>query len=84
LSGNGSEPNPFPYHASGRRRNRELGPIWPTNIDLAAFDKNYGVPYTYNYNLNIQRALTSNLLLPRWVMWGRSATGWPPGTKAIP
>jgi hypothetical protein len=61
VSGNGSEPNPFPYTAPAAGATVNWGPL-AENI-VAAFDKNYLVPYTYNYNLNIQRALTSNLLL---------------------
>jgi hypothetical protein len=60
TSTGGSEKNPFP-----------IAPITPTSPinwsnfaenDLGAFDKNYNVPYTYNYNLNIQRSFGSNLL----------------------
>ena len=55
-----SETNPFP-----------LAPVtkgssinWTNflELELAAFDKTYSVPYTYNYNLNIQRSLGSNLV----------------------
>jgi hypothetical protein len=54
-----SEANPFPLPA-----------VTPSSINwanyaelnLAAFDRSYDVPYTYNYNLNIQRALGSNLV----------------------
>lgn len=31
-------------------------------LDLGAFDRNYGVPYTYNYNLNIQRSLGAHMV----------------------
>jgi hypothetical protein len=55
-----SETNPFP-----------IAPITPsTNInwlnyleeELAVFNHGYSVPYTFNYNLNIQRALGSNYI----------------------
>ena len=61
IAGNGSEANPFPYtvpKAGGTVNwgvNNELG--------LSTFTPNYNVPYTYNYNLNIQRALTSSMVL---------------------
>jgi hypothetical protein len=61
VAGNGSEANPFPYTVPTAGATVNWTPL-AENI-LAAFDKNYNVPYTYNYNLNIQRALTSNLLL---------------------
>src|SRR6185437_230740 len=32
-------------------------------LDLATFAPNYSVPYTMNFNLNIQRALPANMLL---------------------
>jgi hypothetical protein len=60
VAGNGSEANPFP-----------IAPITPsTPIDwlnfleeeLAVFNSAYVVPYTYNYNLNIQRSLGSNMV----------------------
>jgi hypothetical protein len=55
-----SEANPFPYTAptAGASVN------WPNyaELDLAAFDKSYSVPYTYNFNLNIQRALGGNMI----------------------
>ncbi|MDR3560858.1 MAG: carboxypeptidase-like regulatory domain-containing protein [Negativicutes bacterium] len=60
VAGNGSETNPAPW-----------APVTPkstiswTNYleeELAVFDKSYSVPYTYNYNLNIQRSLGANLL----------------------
>jgi hypothetical protein len=61
VAGNGSEPNPYPYAAPKAGSTVNWAPL--TENILAAFDKNYLVPYTYNYNLNIQRAITSNLLL---------------------
>ncbi|MGD0731674.1 MAG: carboxypeptidase regulatory-like domain-containing protein [Terracidiphilus sp.] len=60
VAGNGSEPNPFP-----------IAPITPTTPinwtnfleeELAVFNSEYKVPYTYNYNLNIQRSLGANLV----------------------
>lgn len=62
ISGNAaaSGANPFPY-----------APVRPGDtinwdnylaLQLAAFDKSYSVPYTYNYNLNVQRALGASLV----------------------
>jgi hypothetical protein len=61
VAGTGSEANPFPY-----------APVTPSSTinwnnylmnQLAAFNPNYLVPYTYNFNLNIQRALPESMLL---------------------
>ncbi len=55
-----STSNPFP-----------LAPITPSSTinwsnylfeELAVFDKSYNVPYTFNYNLNIQRAIGANMV----------------------
>ncbi|MGA3046695.1 MAG: carboxypeptidase-like regulatory domain-containing protein [Terracidiphilus sp.] len=60
VAGNGSEPNPAPFT-----------PVTPTSKinwnnyleeELAVFNSAYSVPYTYNFNLNVQRALGSNLV----------------------
>ncbi len=60
VTGAPGETNPFP-----------MTPITPTTTinwlnfleeDLAVYDKSYNVPYTYNYNLNIQRSFGSNLI----------------------
>jgi hypothetical protein len=58
-----SEANPFPFTAA---------PAGDTNInwagqfntlEIATFDENgYTVPYTYNFNLNIQRSVGSNMV----------------------
>ncbi len=56
-----SETNPFPYTvpAPGSPIN------WATysTLDLSTFSRQASVPYTYNYNLNIQRALGGNMVL---------------------
>ena len=55
-----SEANPFPYTppAAGATVN------WPNyaELQLAAFNKNYLPPYTYNFNVNIQRAIGGNMV----------------------
>ena len=61
VAGNGSEPNPFPY---------VLPPpgstlTWSNYLeeDMSAISPAYGVPYVYNFNLNIQRQLPGNMIL---------------------
>jgi len=60
VAGNGSEANPFPLAqvTKGATVN------WTNylELELAAFDKSYSVPYTYNYNLNVQRSLGGNFV----------------------
>ncbi len=55
-----SEANPFPYTVPppGSAIN------WPNyaELDLSTFDKKYSVPYTLNYNLNIQRSIGRNMV----------------------
>ncbi|MFZ0747697.1 MAG: carboxypeptidase-like regulatory domain-containing protein [Terracidiphilus sp.] len=60
VAGNGSETNPFPFTApaSGGAVNWGLYYL----LNLSAFDKSYDVPYVYNFNLNIERALPSNMV----------------------
>jgi hypothetical protein len=61
IAGNGSEANPFPYirPAPGSQLN------WPSyaEADLSNVAKNYLVPYSYNFNLNIQRQLPGNMVM---------------------
>ncbi|HEX5235669.1 MAG TPA: carboxypeptidase-like regulatory domain-containing protein [Silvibacterium sp.] len=63
VSGAGSIPNKFPFaipHAG------DTNIDWADNFsfqELATFAPNYSVPYTQNFNLNIQRSLPSNMLL---------------------
>jgi hypothetical protein len=60
VAGNGSEPNQFPYSLprAGSTINWSLYNL----LELAAFNRDYNVPYTYNFNLNVQRALPGSLL----------------------
>lgn len=61
VAGNGSEANPFPFTPPAA--NGAVNWSIYDELGLSAFDKSYNVPYTYNYNLNIQRAVGSNLLV---------------------
>jgi hypothetical protein len=55
VAGNGSEANPFPLPQL--KKGATVPWLNYLELNLAAFDKSYKVPYTYNYNLNIQRSL---------------------------
>lgn len=56
-----SEPNPFPYAAP------QKGDMvnWPNYalLEAQSFDKNYTTPYVMNFNLNVQRALSDDMIL---------------------
>ncbi|MGC2404206.1 MAG: carboxypeptidase-like regulatory domain-containing protein [Acidobacteriaceae bacterium] len=56
-----SEPNPFPYAypAPGSQLN------WANyaELSISTYPKDYTVPYVYNFNLNVQRELPSNMVL---------------------
>jgi hypothetical protein len=53
--------NPFPYAAPNPGQNVSFASLFPLEMDnlTSAFD----VPYTYNFNLNVQRSLPSNMVL---------------------
>lgn len=53
--------NPFPYTVPKPGQNVSYASLYPLEMDnlTSAFD----VPYTYNFNLNVQRALPSNMVL---------------------
>ena len=57
--GTGANPFPFTPQAAGATID------WPNfaAADINAIDKNYSVPYVYNFNFNIQRELPSNMVL---------------------
>jgi hypothetical protein len=61
VAGNGSEANPFPYVRPGKGAQLD----WPSYapLDISTYPKNYSVPYVYNFNLNVQRSLPSNMVL---------------------
>ena len=53
--------NPFPYAAPTSGQNVNFSSLYPLEMDnlTSAFN----VPYTYNFNLNVQRSLPSNMVL---------------------
>jgi hypothetical protein len=60
VAGNGSEPNPFPFATPTPGSTVNWG-IY-NYLDQSAFSPDYSVPYTYNFNLNIQRAIGPSLI----------------------
>src|SRR6202012_127257 len=56
-----AEPNPFPYAypAAGSQLD------WPSyaQMSISTYPSQYTVPYVYNFNLNVQRELPSNMVL---------------------
>ena len=56
-----SEPNPFPYTVPPPGSAINWAGNYATN-QLSTFDPNYNVPYTYNFNINIQRAVTHTMV----------------------
>lgn len=61
VAGNGSVANPFPY--SPPAPGAQLDWVNYAGLDISEFPKNYTVPYAYNFNLNVQRALPSHMVL---------------------
>ena len=61
ITGAGSIANKFPYVAPAPGATFDFSTIAP--LDFNTFDKNYATPYAYNFNLNIQRELPSNIVL---------------------
>jgi len=53
--------NPFPYSVPTPGQNVNFMSLYPLEMDNLTSDVD--VPYTYNYNLNVQRALPSNMVL---------------------
>lgn len=56
-----SEPNKFPFTPPAPGSPIDFGAFEP--LDLNSVAPNYSVPYTYNFNLNAQRSLPSNMVL---------------------
>ncbi len=53
--------NPFPYTVPTPGQNANFMSLYPLEMDNLTSD--FDVPYTYNFNLNVQRALPSNMVL---------------------
>jgi hypothetical protein len=53
--------NPFPYTVPKAGQNVSFQSLYPLEMDNLSADVD--VPYTYNFNLNVQRALPSNMVL---------------------
>jgi hypothetical protein len=56
-----TSPNPFPFTPAGVGSTLNWSNYTP--LDINAFSENYNIPYVYNFNLNIQRELPSNMVL---------------------
>lgn len=63
ITGNAalSEANKFPFTPPKPGQQVNFSSYLP--LDINNFDPKYTVPYTYNYNLNMQRALPGNMVL---------------------
>ena len=53
--------NPFPYTVPKPGPNVSFASLYPLEMDNLTFA--YDVPYTYNFNLNVQRSLPGNMVL---------------------
>jgi hypothetical protein len=53
--------NPFPYTAPKPGQNVNFSSLFPLEMDNLTSE--YDVPYAYNFNLNVQRSLPSNMVL---------------------
>ena len=53
--------NPFPYTVPKPGPNVNFSSLYPLEMDNLTSE--FDVPYTYNFNLNVQRALPSNMVL---------------------
>ncbi len=61
VTGANTIPNPFPFTPGGRGSALTWSNYTP--LDINAFAQNYSVPYVYNFNLNVERELPSNIVL---------------------
>jgi hypothetical protein len=53
--------NPFPYSVPKPGQDVNFQSLYPLEMDNLTSD--FDVPYTYNFNLNVQRSLPSNMVL---------------------
>lgn len=60
VAGNGSEANPFPFTppTAGGAVDWSIY----NELGVSSFSPSYNVPYTYNFNLTIQRAVSGNMV----------------------
>jgi hypothetical protein len=79
-----SEANPYPF--TPPKAGGKVDWAIYNELDLAAFDKSYSVPYAYNYNLNIQRSFGNNLLAQVGYVGseGRRLASWYEGDNITP
>ncbi len=61
VAGGPSEGNPFPYNRPAPRTPLQWGNY--ATLDINNIDQHYAVPYIYNFNLNVQRALPGNMVM---------------------
>jgi hypothetical protein len=61
VTGSNSINNPFPYVRP--QPGAQLDWSQYTELNISTYPKNYSVPYVYNFNLNVQRSLPSNMVL---------------------
>lgn len=62
VAGGGSETNPFPFTTPTAGTAVNWANTGYDLLGMSAFSKNYLVPYTYNFNLNIQRAVGGSMI----------------------
>ncbi len=60
IAGNGAEPNPFPYAAAGA--GTLLNASLYQNLDLSVVDPRANIPFSYNFNLNVQKELPGRMV----------------------
>lgn len=84
VAGNGSEPNPYPYTVPAPGSMINWGNY--NLLSMAAFSKSYDVPYAYNFNFNVQRALPSSIVLQLGYVGslGRRLSTWYEGDPITP
>lgn len=61
ITGGAAAVNPFPFSPAAKGSTLTWSNYTP--LDINVIDKNYSVPYVYNFNVNIQRQLPSNMTL---------------------
>jgi hypothetical protein len=86
VTGNGSIGNKFPYAIPTPGDTKINWEGLYTELGLATFDPSYSVPYSQNFNLNIQRSLPSNIVLQIGYVGsvGRRLASWYDGDAITP